>query len=144
IYVLYPAAPPWYVMSHGPGPADPAAIASPAGAARFDELLGITFFANFYARNPNVFGAMPSLHAAYPTLVACHVWRFGWRFRIPAVAFALLVGFSAVYLRHHYVLDVLAGVAVSLVATGALAVAEQWWSRRQVAAVAPSLSGQAS
>ena len=56
-----PAEPPT-----GDGPADLAALPSPAGTARFDALLGIHYFASFYARNTNVFGAMPSLHASYP------------------------------------------------------------------------------
>ncbi|ATB44909.1 phosphatase PAP2 family protein [Corallococcus macrosporus] len=116
IYVLYPAAPPWYVLQYGPGPADLAAPPNPAGTARFDELLGIRYFASFYARSTNVFGAMPSLHAAYPFLVMLFVWSRGWAWRIATGLFALLVAFSAVYLTHHYVLDVLAGLGVAAVA----------------------------
>ena len=99
VYVLYPAAPPWYILQYGPGPADLTAPPNPAGTARFDALLGISYFAGFYARNTNVFGAMPSLHAAYPFMVAYYVWNRGWAWRVPSVAFAFLVAFSAVYLR---------------------------------------------
>jgi membrane-associated phospholipid phosphatase len=116
IYLGYPAAPPWYVIAHGMGPADPAAAPSAAGAARFDALLGVGFFESFYSRNPNVFGAMPSLHVAYPVVAIWHVWDRGLRWRVATSLYALLIAFSAVYLTHHYVLDVLAGIAVALLA----------------------------
>jgi inositol phosphorylceramide synthase catalytic subunit len=130
-YMLYPAAPPWYVMKYGPGPADLAALPSPAGTARFDALLGIHYFAHFYSRNPNVFGAMPSLHAAYPTLAVWQVWRLGKAWRVGSVAFAMLVAFSAIYLQHHYILDVLAGVVAALAAS---TVVEYAYSRREASA----------
>lgn len=114
IWFAFPAAPPWYVALHGLGPAKLDAAPSAAGAARFDALLGVHYFARFYARNVNVFGAMPSLHVAYPTLVACLLWPFGRRIFASAVAFAILVAFAAVYLSHHYVLDVLAGAFLAL------------------------------
>ncbi|HEY3450405.1 MAG TPA: phosphatase PAP2 family protein [Myxococcales bacterium] len=113
-YLLYPAAPPWYVAAHGPGPANPLVTPSAAGALRFDSLVGVGYFASFYSRNPNAFAAMPSLHAAFPVVVTFAVWDRGWRWRVPAAAYAVLIGFSAIYLDHHWVLDVVAGVAVGL------------------------------
>jgi membrane-associated phospholipid phosphatase len=44
------------------------------------------------------------------------VWHLGKRWRIPAALFAALIGFSAVYLQHHYILDVVGGVAAALLA----------------------------
>jgi membrane-associated phospholipid phosphatase len=108
-YLVYPAAPPWYVQLHGLGPAQLDVAPSPAGTARFDALVGVPFFTSFYGRNPNVFGAMPSLHAAYPFLLFCVVAGLGWVHAVLAGLFALLVGFSAIYLQHHYVWDVLLG-----------------------------------
>jgi hypothetical protein len=133
-YMLYPAAPPWYVMKYGPGPADLTAPPSPAGTARFDALLGIHYFAKFYARNPNIFGAMPSLHASYPVLVAWQVRKHSRAWRVGTVAFAALVAFSAIYLQHHYILDVAAGVTAALVASLAV---EYAFSRRESSATAP-------
>ena len=115
-YVLFPAAPPWYVLAHGPGPADLAVAPSAAAAARFDALVGIDYFASFYAKNPNVFGAMPSLHVAYPTLAACFLAKRGTRLALFGLAFVAWVAFAAVYLVHHYVLDVAVGAAVGIVA----------------------------
>lgn len=132
-YVVYPAAPPWYVLQYGPGPADLAAAPSAAGAARFDALLGIDYFRAFYAKNPNVFGAMPSLHVAYPVAAAAFLWGRGRLPRIFAVGFALWVAFSAVYLVHHYVLDVVAGISVGVLAfaivRGAGRIVDQRWPR---------------
>ena len=114
VNLVFPVAPPWYVFAHGPGPADPRAVASAAGCARFDALLGINYFSSFYARNPNVFGAMPSLHVTYPLTVVWYTWNRGWIWRLATLAFTLLVSFSAVYLAHHYVVDVIAGAALAV------------------------------
>jgi uncharacterized protein len=115
-YYLYPAAPPWYVAQHGLGPADLTVAASPAAAARWDVLTGIPYFTSFYGRAADVFGAMPSLHVVYPLLV----FLYGRALRKPLLdavtfAFYLLVCFSAVYLQHHYVIDVLVGTAYAMI-----------------------------
>ncbi len=115
-YFVYPAAPPWYVEIYGLGPAQLGALPSAAGAARFDELLGITYFQEFYSRSSNVFGAMPSLHAAYPLFAACFAWFIGRTklLFILTLVFALIVDFSAIYLRHHYIWDVAIGSLIAL------------------------------
>ena len=116
IWVIYPVAPPWYVFEYGLGPAFMDAAPNAAGALRFDELLNTTYFQEFYQRNRNVFGAMPSLHTAYPTFAALGIWGFNRSIGWATAGFAVLVGFSAVYLQHHYILDVLAGVVCACVA----------------------------
>jgi hypothetical protein len=116
-YYVYPAAPPWYVADYGLGPANLDARSSMAGAARFDALVGIPYFATFYGRSADVFGAIPSLHVAYPLLTYLHGRELGKRW-LDAASFGLflLVCFAAVYLDHHYVLDVLLGVLYTVVA----------------------------
>ncbi len=116
-YYVYPAAPPWYVAEYGFGPANMAARASPAAAIRWDELTGIHYFAAFYGRSADVFGAIPSLHASYPLLVFLYgrELRKTW-YDVSTFLFFLLVCFSAVYLQHHYVLDLLVGILYALVA----------------------------
>lgn len=109
----FPAAPPWYVAQHGLGPALEHVAPNPAGALRFDSLLGTHYFANFYVRSTNVFGAMPSLHVAYPTLAVFASRGLGRTWRAVTSLFVAIVAFAAVYLDHHYVLDVLAGLAVA-------------------------------
>ena len=114
IYYLYPAAPPWYVDLYGLGPANPDALPSAAGAVRFDAVLGLPLMAEYYSRTPNVFGAIPSLHAAVPMMTVYWAFVFG-RGRTLGLAYLALVCFAAVYLNHHYVIDVVLGLACALV-----------------------------
>ena len=110
-YHLYPAAPPWYFHAHGCA-VDLATRGAPGAAlARVDALIGFDYFGGMYGRSNDTFGAVPSLHVAYPLLM-CLV---GWRLHGPAVRAALaaffgLMCFSAVYLDHHWVIDVVLGI----------------------------------
>lgn len=119
IYILYPAAPPWYVEKHGFGPAVLDAAQSPARGVRFDEMTGLGLFHTFYSQSKNVFGAMPSLHCAYPVIGFLAARGLGKRLSIPTGAFAVLIWFSAIYLGHHYVVDVIAGVLCAVAAYAA-------------------------
>lgn len=121
IYITYPAAPPWYVAEYGLGPANLEVLPNAAGALRFDALLGVDYFRNFYERSANVFGAMPSLHVAYP-MSSVLALALGTRSKegapkrlaVGVAVFTLVVAFAAVYLQHHYVLDVIAGFACAV------------------------------
>jgi len=116
LYYLYPAAPPWYVALYGfeenfsiPG--------NEAGLANFDRILGVSVFHGMYAKNANVFAAIPSLHAAYP-LVTLY-FGIKKRLRLATWLFLVILGgiwLAAVYSRHHYIIDVLLG-ALCAVAT---------------------------
>jgi len=117
LYYFYPAAPPWYVADHG-FTVNMAVHASPAGAARFDQLVGFPVMASFYGRSADVFGAIPSLHVVYPMLALLYGWKLP-RFRIVAAVYLFLVCLSAVYLNHHYILDILIGFALGLAVMGA-------------------------
>lgn len=130
-YYVYPAAPPWYVADYGLGPANMDARSSVAGAGRFDALVGIPYFAGFYGRSADVFGAIPSLHVSYPLLTFLHGRELGKRW-LDVASFGLfsLVCFAAVYLNHHYILDVLLGIAYTLVAWGAERALRAWRGRR--------------
>ena len=116
IYYIYPAAPPWYVELHGFS----LKIGVPgfrAGLGRFDELVGIPVFAGIYNKNANVLAAMPSLHSAYPVIVLYYgiKKRLGL-FIIFLVIFMIGIWFSAVYTSHHYIIDIVVGVADALIA----------------------------
>jgi membrane-associated phospholipid phosphatase len=115
-YHLYPAAPPWYFHEHG-CTVDLLARASEGPAlAHVDRLLGVAYFAGMYGRASDVFGAMPSLHVAYPLLIVLYGWtRFGVALRAASVAFLLAMAFSAVYLDHHWILDLVAGTLDAVV-----------------------------
>jgi membrane-associated phospholipid phosphatase len=115
IWFLYPAAPPWYVDQYGTGPALLDVVSSPAGLARVDAWLGLPIATTFYSKSANVFGAVPSLHVAYATLVAWVAAPLRGGIRIATTAFAISMAFSALYLRHHYMIDVVTGGALALV-----------------------------
>jgi len=115
IYYIYPAAPPWYIELYGfdlhigvPG--------NRAGLARFDDLIGYPLFEAIYNKNANVLAAIPSLHATYPLIVLYYgiKKRLTW-INIIFVIFTLGIWFSAVYLGHHYIIDVVLGVVVAVV-----------------------------
>jgi len=113
-YLLFPVAPPWYVAAHGFGPVDPHTPASPAALLRWDRLVGVPYFARFYAGSSDVFGAMPSLHCAYPMLLFWHARELGWpRLTAAAAGFQALMCFSAIYLQHHYLSDAVAGMTLA-------------------------------
>jgi membrane-associated phospholipid phosphatase len=110
-YHLYPAAPPWYFHQYGCHVDVGAHASEGAALARVDARLGIPYFAGMYGRASDVFGAMPSLHVAYALLVVLEGWSLMERpWRVASAGFFVLMCFSAVYLDHHWVLDVLAGI----------------------------------
>lgn len=123
-YLLYPAAPPWYVRDYGF--VQPTAAFKGAGAGTmvaFDKNLGFPLFESVYRHlNPNKFAAIPSLHAAFPSLILYFALRRFGRKALPVALFPAGVFFSAVYLNHHYVIDLLLAI---LYVAGAVAVQER-------------------
>lgn len=119
LYYVHPAAPPWYVASHGfdfvagtPGEV--------AGLGAWDEMTGLGVFHGLYARNANVFAAFPSLHAAYMlvTFIYSLYARCPWWLRTLFGIICAGIWFTAVYTSHHYIIDVLAGITLTLVTWG--------------------------
>ncbi len=113
-WFLYPAAPPWYVDIYGLDTILLDVPMNPARTLRFDALFGTSFFTGMYDAGSNPFGAIPSLHVSYPVISVVFAMRLE-RFRLFAVVFSGLVGFAAVYLNHHYLIDVLLGIVYGLV-----------------------------
>jgi membrane-associated phospholipid phosphatase len=143
-YFIYPAAPPWYVSQYGLGPARMDIHPMAAGAQRFDQILGTHFFDQVYGRGIDVYGAYPSLHVSYPLLVTLVTFRLRALkpFRAPAVAFYCLMMFSAVYLQHHFVVDILMGTAYATVTW--LVVTRLWPVKDRSAAGDPAARATAS
>lgn len=119
-YHVYPAAPPWYFHAHGCAVDVTTRPSAGPALARVDAWSGVPYFARMYAGSSAVFGAMPSLHVAYALLVVLEGWSLMTRaWRAAAVSFFVLMGFAAVYLDHHWVQDVLAGAACSVLVAAA-------------------------
>jgi membrane-associated phospholipid phosphatase len=116
-YHLIPGAPPWYFHAHGCTVDLAAAASEGPNLARVDHWLGVGYFHGFYARSNDVFGCVPSLHVAYPMLIALAAFRWAkLPGRILSVAWAVLMCFAAVYLDHHWVIDVVLGLGYGVAA----------------------------
>ena len=113
IYYIHPAAPPWYVLEHGFEP-DFSTPGNVAGLIRFDEMVGIPVFQSIYVGNSNVFAAVPSLHAAYMLITTIYAARY----KVTSAIFAIVtvgIWWTAVYSCHHYIIDVILGIATAVV-----------------------------
>jgi inositol phosphorylceramide synthase catalytic subunit len=110
-YHLYPAAPPWYYHAHGCAVDLTVSASEGPHLAYVDAVLGFKYFGSFYGRAAEVFGAIPSLHVAYPLLILIEGWRSlrPWG-RGLGMLFSISMIFAAVYLDHHWVIDVLVGL----------------------------------
>lgn len=115
-YYIHPAAPPWYAMNYG----FEAVLNTPgnvAGLGRFDAMTGLQIFHSLYGKNANVFAAVPSLHAAY-MLVATIYAAIGKLNKYTVATFAFIcagIWWTAVYTGHHYIIDVLLGIATATI-----------------------------
>jgi hypothetical protein len=126
-YHIYPVAPPWYYHAHGCRVDMLVGASEGPNLARVDALVHVRYFAGMYGRASDVFGALPSLHVAYPLLVLIEGWAtFPRALRAAAVIFYAAMCFAAVYLDHHWVIDVVAGNAYCLV----IALAARYLTRR--------------
>lgn len=114
-YYIHPAAPPWYVANHGFVPVI-GTQGETAGLAAFDRMTGLAIFDSLYARNSNIFAALPSLHSAYTLVALIYALRYrvslAWRIVLAVVT--LGIWFTAVYTSHHYIIDVAAGIATAV------------------------------
>ncbi len=125
-YVLYPAAPPWLAQDWGyiQGLQNPFGqtfqVLAPRRYDNFDTMTLWTL------RSPNPVAAMPSLHAAYPWFVMMIAVKFYGRWGLVFLPYNVMLWFSAVYLGHHWVIDLLAGIAL---ATACYLVLQFVWPR---------------
>lgn len=117
-YHVYAATPPWYVSQYGFAYPPNDLAPSAAGCVRFDEIMGTSLFKDIYDKSPQVFGAIPSLHVSYPLLATLYAFRLK-RLRAFCLGFYLTMCFAAVYLNHHYIIDVFVGSFYALLVGGA-------------------------
>jgi len=115
-YHVYPAAPPWYYHQYGCVVDLATHPSAGPNLARVDAWLGVPYFAGMYGRSSDVFGAVPSLHVAYPLLLLLDSFRRQrWLGRVLLSWFYLSMCFAAVYLDHHWVFDVVVGSLYAVV-----------------------------
>ena len=104
-YLLVPTVPPWMASSRyhvlpeiTQMPRQIYNLAVPSMSEAFDV---------------NPIAAMPSLHAAFPAMLVLVCLRHFGRASWPVLLYALLAWFGIVYMGEHYVVDVLAGIALA-------------------------------
>jgi inositol phosphorylceramide synthase catalytic subunit len=114
-YYFYPAAAPWYVAKYGFLQPVGLVAGDPAGLARFDHLLGIDLFSSNYKISPVTFGAVPSMHVGVSTLIMLFSFHLGKKWGALMGLYVVLMGFSALYLQHHYTIDLIWGASYALV-----------------------------
>jgi inositol phosphorylceramide synthase catalytic subunit len=116
IWLTFPAAPPWYIQAHGCF-IDASAPPSAAALVRVDHLLGFDYFQSFYSRGMTTFGALPSMHCAFPMVGLLTAWRVAsWKTRPLHLLYTGSMVAASVYLDHHWLLDGLFGWLISAAA----------------------------
>lgn len=114
IYYTHPTAPPWYYEAYG-NVLDTSIKSNAAGLIRFDKYFGITLFEDLYSKGSNVFAAMPSLHSAYPLIGFIYAKRLNKKYFMYIFGIVSIgIWFSAIYLYHHYTLDIIVGISCAL------------------------------
>lgn len=138
-FYFYPVAAPWYVWNEGNGFnfGQPVVLTrtpgSAAGLITIDRLLGIDFFGRIYGRfNSNPYAALPSLHAGYSTLTAYYAIRkYGKNKKAWWIlAYPVGVYIGAVYLNHHYIVDLILGVVYVFISIKSVRAFRNYTARR--------------
>lgn len=109
VQFVFPTAPPWFTDSavfdesgHLISVAN-----NEAGFERLDILFNMKLFHNIYGASPVKFGAMPSLHVAWPTIIlVCKPWFSD----TVGILHVVWISWAALYSNHHYGVDAMAGI----------------------------------
>jgi membrane-associated phospholipid phosphatase len=110
MYFAFPAAPPWVASIQGQ--IDP--------TYKIATQVGNEFHVNLYTRfesqirSSNPVAAMPSLHMAVSVVVLLIAMRINWTLGAVALLYNAAMAFSLIYLGEHYLIDILMGIAVSV------------------------------
>lgn len=99
-FLVFPVAPPWY------------GVKATRVLFQIDHSLGVPMFQTIYDYiGVNPFAAFPSLHSAFPWLIAVSALKVWKKRALPVLVLPIMVWFSAIYLGEHYVIDIIGGVA---------------------------------
>lgn len=110
---------PWETETAIPTPADSKGIASMAAESTLSLL------------PTDSRAAFPSLHAAVSLLALGLAWRFTRRLFFLLLPLSLGLWASTIYLRHHFVVDLIAGFALAPIAYLLTPRLEAWWARKR-------------
>ena len=130
-YLVVPTVPPWMAAEAFE------AIGAITHVTRETYNITLPAMQKSFATNP--VAAMPSLHTAFPALLAMIAVHHFRRWGLPLVVYACFVFLSITYLGEHYLVDVLAGIAL---AAGSYLMAYHWPFLRRLAASGASTAGK--
>jgi membrane-associated phospholipid phosphatase len=118
LYVLFPAAPPRIVLK-------------PLFYVTFEGTPIFNVESSIMGLLPNDSRcAFPSLHAAVTLLSLIFAWKYTKLTFWIMLPFCLGLFLSTVYLRHHYVIDLIAGWGLGIVAYFLIPRFDSWWRAR--------------
>jgi membrane-associated phospholipid phosphatase len=123
-YLLMPVAPPWWVSLYGNAQPSAELLAQVDMAAAMDGAI----VQRMIGAAPMWFGAVPSLHGAYPVLFFLLAWRQRNHWLLTLIAiYGAMMWAATVVLNQHYIIDLLAGAAAALTAYGLVL----WFAKRR-------------
>jgi PAP2 superfamily len=108
VYAAVPTAPPWWASEEGYTDAKVRRIMQEVGEEEWGRFWPVLY--DTLGGNP--WAAMPSLHFATSLMAALLLAEMGPAEGLAGVLYAGALGFALVYLGEHYVVDLLAGVAI--------------------------------
>jgi membrane-associated phospholipid phosphatase len=111
VCVLVPTVPPWMASQAGD---IPRVFTVVSGVLRGWDADAFAYGHRVAGTNP--VAAMPSLHTAITCVLTIGMWRLGRRVGVLGWAYAAAMGATLVYAGEHYVVDVIAGVALAALA----------------------------
>jgi membrane-associated phospholipid phosphatase len=103
-YIVFPAAPPWWASQNG--------YLTGQAVNLSHSLLS----PEYITATGDPLAAMPSLHAAYPFYLSLYCLFLWGRKVLPVLILPAMVAIASMYLGHHYVIDILAGLVYATVA----------------------------
>jgi membrane-associated phospholipid phosphatase len=121
LYVAFPAAPPRLVLVYE-------FTRDLRGYSRLFSSLNAQAFSLLPVDSR---AAFPSLHAAVSLVAMIYAWRYVRTWFWVLLPFSLGLWISTVYLRHHYVVDLLAGWALAPLAVWVAPRLDAWWAGQQ-------------
>ncbi len=113
-FLIFPVAPPWFVYINGIDGFSIDAGYRIAAMKQIDNLLGIPLYETLYSNLESFrFGAVPSLHVAFPIVLAWVVMDKHGKKSWPIVLFPIMMYLGSFYLIHHYLVDGLLSILYS-------------------------------